>query len=795
MDTMVLKTQTYLNAMYGHDARYNLVPEDGITGWATIYALTRALQIELGILSTADSFGPTTKSYFSAQYPNGVQQQADGDPQERNIYAIIQGALWCKGYSTGATGITKHFYNGTGSAVISLKEDAGLLSPNSTVTLNVMIALLSMNQYVNLIFQGGSAIIRSIQQRINRKYESYIGLAPCDGLYGRDMNKALIIVLQVVEGLSASAATGNFGATTKALLPLLPDTSNVLSTQKEADAIDVLKYALIVNGYLVSLSSSTWDSDLVETIKQFQTDMMLPITGEANTDTWMALLLSKGNTDRSATACDTRFEMTTSRISQLLNSGFQIVGRYLTGTEFKVLRADEPQRILDNGLKFFPIFQESGSDVTYFTSQRGVLDANKAVRAARKFRIPEGTVLYFAVDLDPLGPEIQNYVLPYFEALFANIDTAFKIGVYGTRNVCTKVCDAGYAVTSFLANMSTGFSGNMGFKMPQNWNFDQFIEISMPPDWGIDKVTYSGKFPPVTALSTEIYQKPAKFSNAGLTSIFTIIDLIYDIETQYKYYWDFKQFVNVPPLPLLALDSTMGITNFLRHEQYTGFEWGVTTFREIDQGFIDWLKLYALDLYNSIRPFILKDSNIPLKLVSDDNDGVLDIAHLAATLECYISSPFIPDFWTGWGGDLATAMASTTNYHSNHPTESIQEIANSIVGNELYPFKYSDMCIDADGIKLASLAQNSTKTTHALSSALISYYTNFVQDRYDYYVQDLNCLRNLTALKTAIHDKMNGVDERLPFVGLLALKGNSPTSEVNQACCNAFANYIYSELK
>ena len=41
---MVLKTQVYLNAMYGGNPGYETIPENGKTGWTTIYALTRALQ-------------------------------------------------------------------------------------------------------------------------------------------------------------------------------------------------------------------------------------------------------------------------------------------------------------------------------------------------------------------------------------------------------------------------------------------------------------------------------------------------------------------------------------------------------------------------------------------------------------------------------------------------------------------------------------------------------------------------------------------------------------------------------
>ncbi len=46
---------------------------------------------------------------------------------------------------------------------------------------------------------------------------------------------------------------------------------------------------------------------------EFQDSMMLPITRMADTNTWMSLLLSKGNPDRPAIACDTRFEMIAER--------------------------------------------------------------------------------------------------------------------------------------------------------------------------------------------------------------------------------------------------------------------------------------------------------------------------------------------------------------------------------------------------------------------------------------------------------------------------------------------------
>lgn len=539
--------------------------------------------------------------------------------------------MWCKGYSTGASGITEHFYSGTGAAVKSLKEDAGYESPDSTVTLNVMKALLSMNQYVTLYLQGGTDLIRSIQQQLNRKYEDYIGLSPSDGLYAREMNKALILVLQAIEGFSVDEATGNFGAQTKAKCPILPDTSGVLTTQTIEEATYLLKYALCCNGYTIDVSSAAWNDTLVSTINEFQSDLKLTVTGTANIDTWMSLLLSKGNPDRTCTACDTRFEITASRAAELKNKGYTIVGRYLTGTTFKVLRDDEPQRILDSGLYFFPIFQESSTNVAYFTEARGKADAENAVRAARKFRIPEGNVIYFAVDLDATSPQITSYILPYFSSLHDNMDTSYKIGVYGTRNVCTHVCNAGYAETCFVSDMSTGYSGNMGFKIPLNWNYDQFAEIDMETttdgEWAIDKDAYSGKYEPVITLDSYVYVQPAKTEIPDHPTISEVLPLIEQLEDLYVAWYTPLFQVAPNTLPYLSAQVlAKGITNFLRSVAYNDFRWQITL-SAADEGFVNYVKEQNPTLYNNLYPYIARE-NDGGNLISDEHGGLIDLKRL-----------------------------------------------------------------------------------------------------------------------------------------------------------------------
>lgn len=797
MDLMVLKTQQYLNRIYGNNAGYNTVVEDGLTGWATIYALTRALQIELGISSTADNFGNATKEAFEQRFPNGVVQQSNADTTTSRIYAIIQGALWCKGYSTGASGITEHFYGGTGAAVMQLKEDAGLLNPNSTVTLNVMKGLLSMDQYKCVSI--GSDSLRTVQQKLNQKYESYIGLIPCDGLYGRGMNKALIIVLQAILNLTAD---GVFGNGTKAACPILPDDNATLTTLEAEELANLVRYALYCNGYDISIYDTGWDTDIEYYLREFQNDLKLTVTGKVDIDTWMSLLLSKGNPDRACSACDTRFEITTSRANELKAKGYNIVGRYLTGTTFKVLRDDEPQRIIDNGLYFFPIFQESSTNVSYFTEERAILDAENAVRAARKFGIPEGNVIYYAVDLDATEAQIENYILPYFSTLYQYADTAYKIGVYGTRNVCTQVCEWGYAVTCFVSDMSTGYSGNMGFKMPSNWNFDQFAEIAMNASsdgqWAIDKDAYSGRFAPVTELDSYKYIQPQKTVVPEYPRIFDVIPLIEMLEDLYVAWY--TPLFNAAPTVVPYLSPSVlaeGITRFLRSIEYNNALWQ-TSLSASEEGFINYVKQQNEDLYSALS-FYMKSEDEGGLLLSDGNGGVIDFKHLAATSEGYFTNSILPDSWYGWGADLATAILDIEAVASNF--NNIRDAADFVIGNSDYSFSYEDICVDADAIKIAELINTSSSTTHSFSEALSDYYENYVQNRFEYYLSDIGCNTSLTSIKENLVDNLNVI---LPMVALLYSDGmhdysvmlsNIPSSSAFNEGCAAFAKYIYCELE
>ena len=91
MDYWVQHTQMWLNNTYGNNPYWVRLSENGVTGWNTIYGLTRALQIELGLSTPNGNFGPAT-----TQAVKDLGNIKKGTPEDEpsNVITILQGALW-----------------------------------------------------------------------------------------------------------------------------------------------------------------------------------------------------------------------------------------------------------------------------------------------------------------------------------------------------------------------------------------------------------------------------------------------------------------------------------------------------------------------------------------------------------------------------------------------------------------------------------------------------------------------------------------------------------------------------
>lgn len=345
-DPMVFYTQRWLNQEYGNVSGFGSVPENGRTGWNTVYGLLRALQHELGITSLSNNFGPSTSSLYS----KNQLSRKDGVTDKK--YAILQFALWCKGYcpgynisynqSTGKVTINAVFDAEVEQAVIELKKDAGLTNPNGTVTLNVMKALMSMDSFKLLgLSYGAKAEVRAMQQEFNRKYESYIGLIPCDGVYGRSTNSALIYAYQAEEGLPVGVANGNFGPTTRKCAPNIPYTrssgaaltynGSYYTDSQISTFIKLLQFALFVNGFGNGNFNGNFDSTTQQAVRDFQNFYKLTVTGKVDIGTWMSLFLSSGDPNRPALGADCAMILNEARAKTLYDDGYKFFAWYENG--------------------------------------------------------------------------------------------------------------------------------------------------------------------------------------------------------------------------------------------------------------------------------------------------------------------------------------------------------------------------------------------------------------------------------------------------------------------------------
>lgn len=494
MDQMILETQKWLNTTYKGVDGFRQIPENGQTGWTTTNALLVALQIEEGVsTSTIESeiangsfvFGESTKARFSP-----LSASTDySSKTNKNKLRILQGGFWCKGISPGGFGDV--YTPRITEAINTLQRNAGIPQTGIADVL-VFQALLSMNQFVVIKRLGGDEKIASIQRSLNAKYANDRGfLIPCDGIYGRDLTKALIYSLQRTEGLSisdANKANGYFGKGTKDKCP-------VLRLGDSGYFVTLLQYALYCNGFTNLSFTGTFDEATKSQVLLFQNRMNLTPTGGkvVGLDTWMALLLSSGNPDIKVKGCDAAQTISPSDAKILKSNGYEIIGRYISGRFATSI--DELTGILNSGLNVFPIYETGGYEPSYFVNGQGSKDAVSAVQVAKSLGIPEGTVIYFTVDYDMQGYQIDNLVIPYFKEIYDKFNNAqlnYRIGIYGARNVCSKVINEGYAQVAFVAGASTGFSGNMGFPMPRLWSFNQ-VKVDINVDGiGLDNDQVSG---------------------------------------------------------------------------------------------------------------------------------------------------------------------------------------------------------------------------------------------------------------------------------------------------------------
>ncbi|MCD7035363.1 DUF1906 domain-containing protein [Metabacillus sp. GX 13764] len=699
MDQMVLKVQQWLNNTYSGVQGFTPIPEElyGKTGWTTMYALTRALQHELGITVLVDNFGNGTKAAYERQ---GLLSEGDS---RANLVYILQGGLLCKGYNPG--GFTGTFGPGTRSAVMKIQSDTGMHTIDGVVYSHIFKAILTMDAYI-LIGDNGDSKVRAIQQALNASYYTTAGIQPCDGIYSRNTNKSLMYGIQTEEGISAAEQTGSMGPTTKSRLPyLLMGSSNV-------NFVRLLQFVLYLNGYDPGRFDGEFDAGTHNALTSFQNFTKLPLTGTSNTETWLSLLVSTGDPNRIGTACDCVTEITQARAQTLKSHGYTHVGRYLTNvvgsTLNKKIQPGELNAIFNAGLSVFPIYQTYGGEASYFSAKQGEFDAKSAYEAAKEYGFKNGTTIYFSVDFDAYGKDITNNILPHFKAIhdqFVIYGASYNVGVYGARNICIQVSEHGWAKYSFVSGMSTGFSGNLGYPLPSNWAFDQISTITIGSGEGkitIDNDINSGR----DLGQSSIGSGPASINYESLKMLRSIFELAMEYTGN------------------AIQQANYLVSNYYKKSHYDMGIWAFTT-GGIDQGFVDFVKNKGKEVLGDQFTDIIDP-------ITKNN---IDIQHLMATLSSLLYSPDIPFVGVhikdlaGWAGDLFTVMIEVYNHRDDVKYEQYGDLlertyraALDVIGTSETPshFSYSDYAGDMDALNIAKILDNDI--TMNIFDAFYNYY-------------------------------------------------------------------------
>jgi peptidoglycan hydrolase-like protein with peptidoglycan-binding domain len=670
-DLWVTNSQHWLNTRYAKVTGFSKVTEDGVTGWATMYAITRGLQHELGITSLSDNFGDGTASAFSSKIGT-----ISSTTKNAGLIGLLQCALWCKGYAAG-TAFGK-WTNTVGSSVATIRSRLGL-STSTSVDVKLMRSLLTLDSYD--LTADGRATVRSAQQWLNGRYASHTGfrLVPCDGVYSRDVQFGFMLGIQYEVGISDSAANGNFGPGTQSGLK---SQANVAGGSADGTKkfVSILQIALIFNGYSLSRTGK-FDAATTSTLQGFQGFMLIPVSGRADYETWAALLISTGNPDRPVKGVDTSTRVDAAFAAQLRSQGYEVIGRYLT-VEPKSIGRGELETLFAAGFSVFPIMQNYNNAPQYFTEDIGYTQGFQAAMRARQLGFTAGTVIFFPVDYDAYGTEIDTTLSVYFRAVRRGLDLSvtarYRIGVYATRNVAERIHTGGLADAVWVSGMSSGFSGNLGYPMPSGWWYNQIQEIK---SINIDRNAVSPDAEPV---SIGAVSPGPSHSEAAWNAHFEMARLLVLAE---------RALNRQPTLAVSA--SSEAVMWYLQTGRYDSGFWILYTPLPETSSSAAVNEVWArarLELQDDAGPIAESIKKFPGK-----------VQHMIATAHGVLLYPdgageraITAADIGGWSGDLVTFW--TTYRQPGNSGKSVTEFAADYLGGKAGAgFQYDDLIADAEG--------------------------------------------------------------------------------------------------
>ena len=733
VDIWVAKSQQWLNATYTGVNGFRPVVIDGSTGWQTMYALTRALQHELGITSLSDNFGAGTAAAFTTQIGT-INSSIDTTIQKKlRVVAILQCAVWCKGFSGD-----EPFGTWTPTLAASIRSIRGYagLSDVASVDVKLMKSLLTMDAYTTTA--GGSELVRAGQRWLNSKYvaRSAYSIVPCDGHFTRDVNTGLIFGIQYEIGLADEVANGFFGDGTRAGVRAQATVTSG-STDSTKSFVSLFQLSLAFNGYDVE-RTGTFNAATRLAALDFQRFLEIAATGIGDYGTWSALLASTGDPARPVAMIDTNKPLTDAFAVQMRDAGYSVAGRYLTVTGKSLIRG-ELDILFNRGFSVVPIFQNYNDGPQYFSEEIGLDHGRQAATRARMLGFKDGVFIFFAVDYDAFASEIDTLLTPYFQGVAEGLRISpavhYRIGIYGTRNVTAKAVEKGLADAIWVSGMSTGYSGNLGIPMPATWWYNQIFEDKT---LNIDRNAVSSR------------AQPASRSLVARTPDQT--------EITRTMHWDMvrqemlaEQAIARRPMVPMTLASTFVLFYLMSVEYSYGPFLLYTLFPEQVPG----LGAVVIEQYALARGEYNTNAGIP---ASNRGNYEGDLEHLAVVAQginywgaCQGDSVIAMGDLGGWSVDIVQHWADYLQFAAGSNQE---EFANANIGagtGETTKFGLRDLIADADGWLVGRDVRNGISVSESMGS-WIGTYPNW-ETRFRIFLQQ-RFSRSGVSLYDSIHDNI-----------------------------------------
>lgn len=283
-----------------------------------------------------------------------------------------------------------------------------------------------------------------------------------------------------------------------------------------------------------------------------------------------------------------------------------------------------------------------------------------------------------------------------------------------------------------------------------------------------------------------------------------ILEIISHIEKLERYLYEKLIPEGVSVDPAMLDDIAICLIRILRRRSYSDKEWILISefmYSEAYDTYLEEFRDKYPESYEMLEPYIgTATGSAPL--LKTQYGALVDIEHLAATLEGYYQGFLVPAYWAGWGGDLATLMGNVQNYVNGNADADTLSVSMDMLGDMQHSFNFADICSDADAIGINQLLNDNIQNLAVslpLSETLTQYYSNKVyeSDRMQYYINDIG-VTSTEELYDAIYTLM--VDRSATFNGLfyanpIILKGkdssgNLPDAYTIDSCCIAFAIYI-----